>query len=363
MKARELLRITREGWFFIAICLAIGLAAIRSGNNLLFLILGMMLGLMVASGILSELSLRGLSFHRVPPPAIHASRPFLMGISVTNLKRRIASFSIEVEDIHEDRVLDKRCYFLKIPPGRTQSTAYRHAFPRRGEQVFLGFKISTKFPFAILRKSRIVALQTTVEVMPAVYPLPLTELPAPSSTGERQVPLRGRSGDLWGLRDYQAGDDLRDVHWKASAHRGRLILRERQAEAAQEVMILLCHRLVSSDEMSLLRASEQIERGITMAASLACGLLARGHSVGIRTMTESLPTDRGPAHATRILKLLSRLSVTDQDLPPPAASSALLTLRVTPGGTVEIDGPQGALLPLSLPTASKMDDLSSRTWA
>jgi uncharacterized protein (DUF58 family) len=103
VRPRDWLRITREGWLFIAICFAVGLAAIRSGNNLLFLILGMMLGLLLASGILSELSLRGLRFERLPPPAMHAAKPFLMGISVTNTKRTVASFSIEVEDIQGDR--------------------------------------------------------------------------------------------------------------------------------------------------------------------------------------------------------------------------------------------------------------------
>ena len=74
LRPKDWLRVTREGWLFIIICLAIGLAAIRSGNNLLFLILGMMLGLLVVSGILSELSLRGLSFSRLPPGSIHAPR-------------------------------------------------------------------------------------------------------------------------------------------------------------------------------------------------------------------------------------------------------------------------------------------------
>ncbi|MFH2010759.1 MAG: hypothetical protein ABI333_29430, partial [bacterium] len=184
LRPREWIRVTREGWLFIIICLAIGLAAIRSGNNLLFLILGMMLGLLVVSGILSELSLRGLSFSRLPPGSIHAVKPFLMGISVTNVKRTFPSFSIEVEDIQNDRILDKRCYFLKIPAGRTQTTAYRHAFARRGQYSFSGFKISTKFPFALLRKSRVVELETEVVVLPAIRQVSLPPLPAPGNVGD-----------------------------------------------------------------------------------------------------------------------------------------------------------------------------------
>jgi len=82
------LRSTREGKYFIAITIGVGLAAINTGNNLLFLLLGWMCSVIIASGVLSELSLRGLVVMRVPPPRVFAGRPFLMGISLRNSKRR-----------------------------------------------------------------------------------------------------------------------------------------------------------------------------------------------------------------------------------------------------------------------------------
>ena len=50
-----------------------------------------------------------------------------MGISLSNRKRRLPSFSVEVEDLVAGKPIDKRCYFLKLPAGRTQETAYRHS--------------------------------------------------------------------------------------------------------------------------------------------------------------------------------------------------------------------------------------------
>src|SRR5258707_12736402 len=92
------LKFTREGKFFVGITLGVGFAAINTGNNLLYLLLGMMLSLIIASGVLSEMSLRGLSVAREPPARPHAGKPFLMGVSLQNHKRRLPSFSIEVED-------------------------------------------------------------------------------------------------------------------------------------------------------------------------------------------------------------------------------------------------------------------------
>src|SRR6478735_6725178 len=93
------LKTTREGKYFIGITIGVGFAAINTGNNLLYLLLGMMLSLIVASGILSEMSLRALGVTRQPPQRIYAKTPFLMGIGLRNAKARAPSFSIEVEDL------------------------------------------------------------------------------------------------------------------------------------------------------------------------------------------------------------------------------------------------------------------------
>jgi uncharacterized protein (DUF58 family) len=176
------LSFTREGKYFVGISLGVGFAAINTGNNLLYLLLGMMLSLIVASAILSESSLRGLEVQRRPPARLHAGRPFLMGISLRNVKSRLPSFSVEVEDLIEGKPLDKKCYFLKVPAGRKQQTSYRHAVPRRGRYRFSGFRLSTKFPFALFRKSRRVEEEGEVIVLPEVYPL---EVPPPPLAGGR----------------------------------------------------------------------------------------------------------------------------------------------------------------------------------
>src|SRR5215467_3937886 len=145
---------TREGWWFLVATVVIGLGAVNAGLNLLFLVWGMMLFLILASGVLSELGLRGLEVRRAPPPAIHAGTPYLMGIGLTNRKRRLPSFSIEVEDLEAGRPIEKRCYFLKLPAGRLQETAYRNTMARRGRYRLSGFRLATKFPFGLVPRAR-----------------------------------------------------------------------------------------------------------------------------------------------------------------------------------------------------------------
>src|SRR5689334_1765490 len=106
------LKFTREGRYFCALTVGIGLAAINTGNNLLYLLLGWLLSMIIASGAMSEVTMRGLIVRRRPAPRIFANQPFLMEISVENLKDSMSSFSIEIEDLIDDTPLDKKCYFL-----------------------------------------------------------------------------------------------------------------------------------------------------------------------------------------------------------------------------------------------------------
>ena len=63
----------------------------NTGNNLLYLLVAMLCGLIIASGLLSEQSLRGLEFVPVVPGEAWAGRPALVGVRVANGKRWRAS--------------------------------------------------------------------------------------------------------------------------------------------------------------------------------------------------------------------------------------------------------------------------------
>src|SRR3954452_22487156 len=93
------LRFTREGRIIVLLAVAVGFAAINTGNNLLYLLLGWLLSFIIASGILSEMTLKRLEVDRRPPPPPWANEPFLMEVVIKNGKPNRASFSIEVEDL------------------------------------------------------------------------------------------------------------------------------------------------------------------------------------------------------------------------------------------------------------------------
>ena len=62
------LRPTRAGWVFFALTLGVGLAALNTGNNLMYMVLSLLLSFLVLSGVLSESALRGIQVRRLLPP-------------------------------------------------------------------------------------------------------------------------------------------------------------------------------------------------------------------------------------------------------------------------------------------------------
>lgn len=310
--SRRSLKFTREGKYFVALALGIGFAAINTGNNLLFLVLGMMLALIVGSGVLSELTLRSLTVTRHSPERIFAGKPFLMGIGLANQKRRLPSFSIEVEDLIAGRSLDKKCYFLKVPAGRTQHTSYRHTFARRGLYRFSGYQISTKFPFALFRKSRPIDYGIEIVVYPTIFPI-FPPAGQQADHGELASARVDRRGDFHAMREYHPGDDPRAIHWRKSAQVGRLMIRENEDQTARRIAIFLDNRRRSAEPGPA--EIEQEEQAVSHAASLAVHYIKRGYTVRLVTRTDGVGPGAGPAQLTRILRTLALLAFTVDDLP------------------------------------------------
>lgn len=320
---------TREGWWFLAATVLVGIGAVNAGLNLLYALWGMMLFLIVASGVLSELGLRGLEVRRVLPPVIHAKTPYLMGIALANRKRRLPSFSIEAEDLIDGRPIEKRCYFLKLPAGRTQETAYRHTIARRGRHRLSGLRLATKFPFGLVQKSRDVANAAEVIVYPALVPVsPAVLRGLPARHGRGLPKVRSRDGEFFGLRDFRPGDDPRDIHWRTTARRGVPFVRESEDDEGNEATVVFDNAAGA--------APEAFEVGVSQAASYALALLGRGFRVALVLRGAALPADGGPAQATRILRALAVVEPASPDAPLDVRRAGSARLHVRPGAAPEL---------------------------
>ena len=103
----------RDGWWCLGAALGLGFAAINTGNNLLYLLVSMLLGLIIVSGVLSEQSIRRVRVEPVLPDELFAGRVALVGARVANRKRWRNSYSLTIE-IHGS---SHSAYLAKLEPG------------------------------------------------------------------------------------------------------------------------------------------------------------------------------------------------------------------------------------------------------
>jgi len=301
---RRKLKFTREGKFFVGITLGVGFAAINTANNLLYLLLGMLLALIVVSGVMSELSLRDLTVVRRLPLRAQVGRPHLVEIEVYNHKLRVPSYAIEVEDLRAGQPADKRCFFLKISPKSAQVAAYRRTPVRRGRDTHVGFRIATRFPFGLFEKSREVPAEGELVIYPAVDPMQLPPSSGGRSPGADQIVGRGHGEEFLGLKLMRTGEDPRDVHWRKTAAVGQLVMRERARETRPDVTLTL--DVVRPDKAGD-EWNSGFERRVRDVASRAVAHIKRGDRVVLVTTGGGISRADRTLGADPLLRFLALL--------------------------------------------------------
>jgi len=123
---------------------------------------------------------------------------------------------------------------------------------------------------------------------------------------KRHARVRGIGREFESLREYQQGDEYRDICWTAAARRGKLVTRVYQIERSQMVWIVLdCGRLMRA------RVGEfsKLDHAVNSALSLAQVALYSGDRVGLvaygRGIRQQLPAAKGSAHMRQFVERLA----------------------------------------------------------
>lgn len=299
------LRFTRDGKLLFFVTLGIGFGAVNSGNNLLYLVLGVMLSLIMVSGVLSELTLRGLTVIREPARTLECGQPALVAMEIHNHKRRFASLSVEVSELLEasSGIVQRRAFVLKIPV-EDQVTGHLRLQPeRRGVVRSAGLQLTTRFPFGLFEKSRVIPLPSCYTVTPELRTLEAAGLPARVAGHEEEIARVGQGDEFYALRDALVGDDARAIAWKVTARRDKLIVREQQKPATRRVLLIFPNALPEQTPATRAR----FELACSEVASLARVYIEEGYSVGLLTSDGGLPPEAGNEAFSRILHLLAGL--------------------------------------------------------
>lgn len=256
----------------------VGLAAVNTGNNLLYLVLGLMLSLLLVSGVLSDLALLAIRVRRNVPERLFAQATSLVEIVVHNGKRWIPSFSLEVEDVADGEPNERRCYFLKIAPRGDQLAAYRRTPAHRGVLRLSAFRVATRYPFGLIEKGRHFEDAVEVLVYPALVPVPRLDLSRALFGKQRPTGRPGPGSEIAGVREYRVGDEARSIHWRRTASLGRLVVREHERDAQARIALSLDNAAPAPADPDWQRG---FERAICEVASIAADVSSRGAAIEV----------------------------------------------------------------------------------
>lgn len=298
--------VTREGAIYLALALVIGIAALNTGNNLLFIVVSAMLAAVVVSGIASAVVLLGIELDVIVPEHLFAGDAALARLVLRNKNHWLPSFSVSLVPPKQQKrkkhisiqrssfrfppkappgeqwiswpdlavrwknvpappadVFRETVYFPFIAAGQSVQAEVELRFPRRGSYVQNGFGLQTRFPFSFLTKTRTIAMRREVVVYPSIEATDEFYEMLPLITGEFEAHVRGRGYDLYRIRDYSAEDSARHVDWKATARTGDLKVREFTREDERKVRIVFDNPTCGAVNPAT------YERGVALAASLA----------------------------------------------------------------------------------------------
>ncbi len=254
---------TRTGWGAVLL----GLVFLIAGRLLALLevsVVGIALvGLLVASLVVNHRTRPRLRVTRtIQPSRVHLGDPSQAALDVTNVGRRrtpVLRIDDEVESTGGASVR-----LAPLGPGSRSRAVYRLPTERRGILTVGPLRVEHGDPFGLTRRRSTVTGLDVLTVLPRVDELsrvPLTSGHDPLSGRDHRHRLGDVGDDLYALRPYVPGDDLRRVSWRASARRDELIVRQDELPWQRRTTVLL-------DARSETMGDTIFERAVSAAASV-----------------------------------------------------------------------------------------------
>lgn len=309
--------LTRRGWSVVGAMIGLFLGGRIVGLGQLDALASMCLALVAGSIAWARLRRPRLLVEREVPERLTVGATGRVDLSVSSVDR--ATPTVEVTDFFDH---GRRTARFRVPPlaaTRSARAAYRIPTDRRGRHVLGPVRIAVTDAFGLARRSRIGMGTDEVLIYPRVHDI----LPPPDVAGsdldrERltRLPRAEAGAEFLTLRQYEMGDDLRRVHWRSTARRDELYIRQDEAPSRSPAFVLL-------DVRPSAHRATGFERAVEAAASLVRALERAGREVVLFDSTGARIGHPGRRH---LLSVLDHLAVVEPRGPDQFAPT-LITRR------------------------------------
>jgi uncharacterized protein (DUF58 family) len=318
---------------FLVLFVAIALAGFNSGNNLLYLIAGIMLSAIVISIGVGRLNLSHLTIERRLPAYIFANQSIRVVLEVSNRKKHINSYGITIRGGTDTR---QAIFIPLLKRNAKLAHVIDVSFERRGRHVLNPITIGSQFPWGLFNLGKKVTKKQEIIVYPPIYEISTVINGSSRIRDEFPQFVKGPGSGLYGVREYRHGEDISNISWKLSAKMDKLIVRETEAEEKRRVCVIFDNFLEGSTEENLRR----FENSVSAAASLIWYLWRNGYVLKLVTRDQVIGYGAGSSQMHKMLLVLACIEPTRENKVSP-----ILNKRLFEGGT-------GVLVQSANPAAS-----------
>jgi uncharacterized protein (DUF58 family) len=210
--------------------------------NLVLLLAYLMFALLIVNGFLARSQVRRVRAVREPMPPVYAGDESTVRVAVTNNGTRTATMAV-TESTGGELVY---WFVNRLGPGQSATCTTRRLFPIRGRYT-ASVRVTSTVPFDLLQYDQTGREQAEVIVLPTPGEADAAGLQRwlirhVGGDGRAQKVLRRVTtdqADVRGVRPYRHGDSIRTIHWRSSARRGELMVREYDAAPAPDLVMVV----------------------------------------------------------------------------------------------------------------------------
>ena len=283
------IKVKKSGYIFMAVSILLGVGAVNTGNNLLYIVVSGMLSFMLVSGMVARYNLRGLRVRIVPPGDIYAGRETKFKVIVENNKR-FPSLLLRVKIEGAER--ESLILALKV----RKEIDYPFKFTKRGKVNFMNVYLISDFPVGMFERIKMITVRCDFIVFPE--PKKWFYMSGMEEGKEHHeftdYMSKGGKEDIKALKEYE-GEPVRFIHWKATAKRGELVVKEMEEKIKKPCIVDLNH------------IEGTLEDKISKATYLIDKLIKEGYAVGLKARDTYIKPSSGNSHRRKMLAFLALL--------------------------------------------------------
>lgn len=243
-------RFTREGWHMLFILVFVLIGAVLRNVNLLVLLASLIAGMFVIQWRICRRSLLYLAVQRKLPNTLYAGQPFDASLQIENKSQLLPTWLICVEERLERiepyparDAVGTTVVVPWIPANTATSSGYQCKLLHRGRYQLGPLRISTAFPFGLMRgwftqpyTDEILVRPKRGQLLGRWQNLIQLERQGLAKTASR---AGVNEGEFYGLRAWQHGDSQRWIHWRTTARLNELAVRQFEQQQKMTLAIII----------------------------------------------------------------------------------------------------------------------------